>query len=90
MNKADLIDSVSASANLSKADATRAVDAIFNGIVTALKSDQVVTIVGFGAFKKTLRKARIGRNPRTKEPINIPASNTGSFRAGKGLKDALN
>jgi DNA-binding protein HU-beta len=90
MNKAELIDSVAASANLSKADAGRAVDALVNAVTAALKKGQQVSVVGFGTFSVKHRSARSGRNPRTGETIRISASNVPGFKAGKALKDAVN
>lgn len=90
MNKAELIESVASSANLSKADATRAVDAVIDNIASSLKKGQQVSIVGFGTFSVKHRAARSGRNPRTGESINIAASNVPGFKAGKALKDAVN
>lgn len=90
MNKAELIESVAGSANLSKADATRAVDAVIDNITSALKKGQQVSIVGFGTFSVKHRAARSGRNPRTGESISIAASNVPGFKAGKALKDAVN
>lgn len=90
MNKNDLIASVSDSAGLSKADAGKAVDAVFDSITSSLKSGTEVRLVGFGTFSVTRRAASQGRNPRTGAPIQIPASNQPKFKAGKGLKDAVN
>ena len=90
MNKNDLIAAVSDSADLSKADASKAVDAVFDSVAAALKGGATVRLVGFGTFSVTQRAASQGRNPRTGEPINIPASNQPKFKAGKGLKDAVN
>jgi DNA-binding protein HU-beta len=90
MNKAELIDSVAGSANLSKADAGRAVDAVIDAISSALGKGQQVSVVGFGTFSVKHRAARSGRNPRTGETINIAASNVPGFKAGKALKDAVN
>jgi DNA-binding protein HU-beta len=90
MNKAELIDAVAAGANLSKADAGRAVDAVVDAVASALKTGQQVSVVGFGTFSVKHRAARQGRNPRTGETINIPASNVPGFKAGKALKDAVN
>ncbi|MDD9905487.1 MAG: HU family DNA-binding protein [Rhodospirillaceae bacterium] len=90
MNKNDLIASVSDSAGLSKADAGKAVDAVFDSITGSLKSGTEVRLVGFGTFSVSRRAASQGRNPRTGEPIQIPASNQPKFKAGKGLKDAVN
>lgn len=90
MNKNDLVTSVADSAGISKADSTRAVDAVFDSITSALSGGQEVRLVGFGTFVVTHRKASIGRNPRTGEKIQIRASNQPKFRAGKGLKEAVN
>ena len=90
MNKNDLVTSVADSAGISKADSTRAVDAVFDSITSALSGGQEVRLVGFGTFVVTHRKASIGRNPRTGERIQIRASNQPKFRAGKGLKEAVN
>ena len=90
MNKGDLIDVVADDTGLSKADATRAVDAVISAVTKALKSDQQVSLVGFGTFAVKKRAARQGRNPRTGETIQIAASNVPGFKAGKALKDAVN
>ncbi len=90
MNKNDLVTSVADNAGISKADSTRAVDAVFDSITSALSGGQEVRLVGFGTFVVTHRKASIGRNPRTGERIQIRASNQPKFRAGKGLKEAVN
>ena len=90
MNKQDLIASVAEGSGLSKADAGAAVEAVLDSIVGALKSGDDVRLVGFGTFAVAARAASEGRNPRTGEKINIPASKQPKFKAGKGLKDALN
>ena len=90
MNKNDLISSVSDGSGLSKADAGKAVDAVFDSITGSLKSGTEVRLVGFVTFSVSRRAASQGRNPRTGEPIQIPASNQPKFKAGKGLKDAVN
>tara|TARA_R110000787_G_scaffold12725_3_gene40879 strand:- start:124 stop:438 length:315 start_codon:yes stop_codon:yes gene_type:complete len=90
VNKNDLVASVASSAGLSKADATKAVDAVFESVTSSLKGGNEVRLVGFGTFSVTRRRASEGRNPRTGEKIQIPASNQPKFRAGKGLKDAVN
>ena len=90
MNKADFISSVADSAELSKADAGRAVDAMVETITKALKKGDTVTLVGFGTFAIRKRAARTGRNPRTGEAIKIKASKNPAFKAGKALKDAVN
>jgi DNA-binding protein HU-beta len=86
----DLIDHVAESADLSKAAATRAIDAVIGGITTTLKKSGTVTLVGFGTFSVGKRAARIGRNPRTGDEIKIKAAKVPKFRAGKALKDAVN
>ena len=90
MNKGELIDAVADSADLSKADAARAVDAVFNSITGSLKQGDSVAMAGFGTFSVKKRAARNGRNPRTGETIFIPAINVPGFKAGKALKDAVN
>ena len=90
MNKSDLIDAVAVSADLTKADAGKAVDAVIESITNALKGGDQVSIVGFGTFSVKERAARTGRNPQTGETIQIKASKTPGFKAGKGLKDAVN
>ncbi|HET7040078.1 MAG TPA: HU family DNA-binding protein [Gemmatimonadales bacterium] len=93
MNKAELIDALAGEANLPKAEATRAVDALFgeHGIVAkALKAGEKVQITGFGTFQAKQRAARTGRNPATGGTITIPAQVTPTFKAGQGLKDSLN
>lgn len=90
MNKNDLIAVVSEQTDLSKADATKAVDSVFETITNTLKGGEEVRLVGFGTFNVTRRNASEGRNPRTGEKIQIPASNQPKFKAGKGLKDAVN
>ena len=93
MNKSDLVDSLADKTGITKADASRAVDALFStddGIISrALKKGNRVQITGFGTFEARKRKARTGRNPRTGESIKIAASKSPSFRAGKGLKDGI-
>lgn len=90
MNKNDLVAVVAEAAGLSKADANKAVDAVFDGITAALQKSDEVRLVGFGTFAVTERAASEGRNPRTGEKINIAASKQPKFKPGKGLKDALN
>jgi DNA-binding protein HU-beta len=90
VNKSELIDQVADKAGLSKADAGRALDAVIDAIADALKRGDTVNLVGFGSFSVKTRAARTGRNPRTKETIQIPASNNPVFKAGKALKDAVN
>ena len=90
MNKNDLIASVAESAGMSKADATRAVDATFDAITSELKNGGDVRLVGFGTFSVAARRATEGRNPRTGEKIFIAASNHPKFKAGKSLKASVN
>lgn len=90
MNKAELVAQVAKESDLSKDAAEKAVDATFNNIEKALKDGDTVRIVGFGNFQVAQRKASTGRNPRTGETVNIPASRVPKFRAGKALKEACN
>ena len=90
MNKNDLVAAVADSADLSKADATKAVDSVFESITSALKKGTEVRLVGFGTFAVTERAQSEGRNPRTGEKITIPASKQPKFKPGKALKDAVN
>ncbi|MEL7200350.1 MAG: HU family DNA-binding protein [Pseudomonadota bacterium] len=90
MNKNEFIDRVADFAGISKAEAGRAVDAVFDAITDTLKKGDDVRLVGFGTFAAVKRAARDGRNPRTGETIKIKASIQPKFTAGKGLKDALN
>ena len=90
MNKNDLISSVAESSGLTKADAGRAVDGVFESIASALSSGEDVRIVGFGSFSVANRAASTGRNPRTGEEIQIPASKQPKFKAGAPLKSAVN
>ncbi|HNY45452.1 MAG TPA: HU family DNA-binding protein [Casimicrobium sp.] len=90
MNKAELIESIAKSADVSKAAATRALDGAIKAISLALKKNDVVTLVGFGSFYVGKRTARTGRNPRTGAAIKIKAAKVPKFRAGKALKDAIN
>lgn len=90
MNKNDLVALVAEAADLTKEKATKAVDAVFEGITNSLKKGDEVRLVGFGTFAVAERAQSKGRNPRTGEKIIIPASRQPKFKAGKGLKDALN
>ena len=90
MNKNDLIDAMASSAGLSKADAGRALEAFTGAVTSALSAGGSVKITGFGTFSVSHRAATTGRNPRTGEAIQIAASNQPKFKAGKGLKDAVN
>ena len=89
MNKAELIAAAAEKAELSKKDTEAAVNAIIEVITNALKKDDKVQLVGFGSFETRKRAARVGRNPKTKETIKIPASSVPAFKAGKALKDAV-
>lgn len=90
MNKTELIDTIAAAADLSKADAGRALDAVVDSVTDALKKGDQVSLVGFGTFSVKHRSARTGRNPQTGAAIEIKASEVPSFKAGKALKDAVN
>lgn len=90
MNKAELIEHVANETETTKADAQRAVEAVFDGITATLKKGDAARFVGFGTFSVAKRAATTGRNPRTGEPIKIPASKNAKFKAGKELKDAVN
>ena len=90
MSKTELVELVAAKAELSKAAAGRAVDAMLEGITKGLKKDGKVALVGFGTFSSKKRAAREGINPLTKEPLRIPAKTVATFKAGSKLKDALN
>ncbi len=90
MNKSEFVDAVASKADLSKAEAAKAVDAVLESITGALSDGEQITLVGFGTFLVRHREARQGRNPRTGDPIQIAASNIPSFKAGKSLKDAVN
>jgi DNA-binding protein HU-beta len=89
MNKSDLIELMAESAEISKASASKALDALTDGIAGALKSGDTVSLIGFGTFTVKERAARTGRNPQTGATIEIKASKTPSFKAGKALKDAV-
>jgi DNA-binding protein HU-beta len=90
MNKAEFIDAVATSAELSRSDATKAVDAMIDTLTESLRKGDSVTLVGFGTFEVRERAARTGRNPQTGEAIQIKASKAPAFKAGKAFKDALN
>ncbi len=89
MNKTELIAATAEKANLSKKDTEAAVNAVIDVITEALKKGDKVQLVGFGSFETRERAARVGRNPKTKEEIKIPASKVPAFKAGKALKDAI-
>lgn len=90
MNKNDLIAAVAAATEMSKADSTKAVDGVLEAVSGSLQSGNEVRLVGFGTFSVADRAASTGRNPRTGESIQIPASKQPKFKAGKALKDAVN
>ena len=90
MNKNELVSAVADNSGLSKGDAGKAVDGVFDAISGALAGGGEVRVVGFGTFSVADRKATTGRNPRTGEAIQIPASKRPKFKAGKGLKQAVN
>ena len=90
MNKSELIDAIAAAADLSKADAGRALDATIEAVTGALKKGESVSLVGFGTFQVKERAAREGRNPQTGATIQIAKAQVPSFKAGKALKDAVN
>lgn len=89
MNKTDLINSVAEAAELSKKDATKAVEAVFQSIQDTLSTGDKVSLIGFGNFEVRERAARKGRNPQTGEEIDIAASKVPAFKPGKALKDAV-
>lgn len=90
MNKNDLIDAVAERTALAKSDAARAVEAVLGAITEAMQKGETVALSGFGTFATKERAARTGRNPRTGEAIQIAATKVPGFKAGKGLKDAVN
>ena len=90
MNKSELIDAIAASADIPKATAGRALDAVIESVTGALKAGDSVVLVGFGTFQIKERGARTGRNPQTGAEIKIAAAKVPGFKAGKGLKDAVN
>ena len=90
MTKAELVEFIAENADLTKADATRALEAMLDGVTEGLKKEGKVTLVGFGTFSAKKREARTGRNPQTGEEVKIPARVVPGFKAGNKLKDALN
>ncbi|MGP0171165.1 HU family DNA-binding protein [Pseudomonas sp. NCHU5208] len=90
MNKSELIESIAAAADIPKATAGRALDAVIESVTNALAAGDTVTLVGFGTFASKERAARTGRNPQTGKAINIAAAKIPGFKAGKALKDAVN
>ena len=89
MNKGELIEAVANDANITKAQAQAAMDAFTSNVKKALKSGDKVTLVGFGTFSASTRAARMGRNPQTGQPIQIPKRRVAKFSAGKALKNAI-
>ena len=89
MNKAELVAEVAKLADLNKKQADAAVAAVIDAVTYALKKGEKVQLVGFGSFEAKEREARMGRNPKTKEEIKIPATKVATFKAGKALKDAV-
>ncbi len=90
MNKTELVAAIAENAGISKKDADKAVKAFVDVTTDALKKGDKIALVGFGTFEVATRAARTGRNPQTKQTINIPASKAPKFKAGKSLKDAVN
>ncbi len=89
MNKTELTNRIAKEAEISKPAAAKALNAVIDGITESLKKGHKVTLVGFGTFHIAKRKARVGRNPRTKEAIQIPAKKVVRFKAGKSLRDVV-
>ena len=89
MNKGELIEAIANDASLTKAQAQAALDAFVSNVQSSLKSDDKVTLTGFGAFSASTRGERTGRNPQTGKPIRIPERRVAKFSAGKALKDAI-
>lgn len=90
MNKSEMIDAIAEGADISKAAAGRALDAVIDAVTDTLKKGETVNLIGFGTFEVRDRKARTGRNPQTGATIQIAAAKTPAFKAGKALKDAVN
>lgn len=90
MNKTELVDAIASSADITKAQANKALDAFIEAVTDTLKKGDKVVLIGFGTFETRKRSARKGRNPQTKKEITIPASTAPVFKAGKKLKDAVN
>lgn len=90
MNKTELVDAIAAYADITKAQAGKALDAVLDSVTETLKKGEKVTLIGFGTFETRERAARTGRNPQTGKAIQIAACTTPAFKAGKKLKDALN
>ncbi len=89
MTKAELVGAMAAGAKIPKAAADKALKAFIDGVISALKKEEKVTLIGFGTFSVSKRKARKGRNPRTGKEIKIPARNVPKFTAGKAFKEAV-
>jgi DNA-binding protein HU-beta len=90
VNKSELIDAIAASADIPKAQAGRTLDAVITAVTNALANNDPVVLVGFGTFSVKERAERSGRNPKTGDPISIPAAKIPGFKPGKALKDAVN
>ena len=90
MSKTDLVNYIAEEAGLTKADAARALDAFMGGVVKGLKEDKKVALTGFCTFNAVAKEAKVGRNPRTGEPVNIPSRTAVTVKVGSKLKDALN
>lgn len=90
MNKSEMIDAIAEGADISKAAAGRALDAVIDAVTDTLKKGETVNLIGFGTFEVRDRKARTGRNPQTGATIQIAAAKSPAFKAGKALKDAVN
>lgn len=90
VNKSDIIDHIAEQAEISKASATRALNSLLDFITASLKDGKIVPLLKFGTFAAKPRAARVGRNPKTGEPLHIAAANVPTFKAGKALKDAVN
>ena len=90
MNKSDLVDMISEKTGLTKVDSGKAIDAFIASVTEGLAKGDSLSLVGFGSFSVKKRAARIGRNPKTGDPVNIAAANIPGFKAGKGLKEAVN
>lgn len=90
MNKSELVDSIAEKSGLNKTQASEALNAMMESVGEALENNESISLVGFGTFSVKDRKARTGRNPKTGEELQIPASRVPHFKAGKGLKDRLN
>ena len=90
MNRQELISKIAGDTGISKTGAAAALESVLEGIAKSLKKGQSITLVGFGTFKTSIRKARTGRNPQTGAAVKIPKRRVARFSAGKGLKDELN